>query len=81
MMNNLLDTTSMDMNEPFEIALQKFCQNPLSTPTICPSFTLLIAISYVERLNKVKFYYKLEIEFPKLTHPLLQIKKNSVIVI
>lgn len=54
MMNNLLDTTCMDLNEPFETSLSKFCQNPVSTPTICPSVTLLIAISYVERLNKVK---------------------------
>ncbi|CAO3656005.1 unnamed protein product [Mucor hiemalis] len=52
MMNNLLDTTNMDVNEPFEIALQKYCQSPVSTPTICPSVTLLVAISYVERLNK-----------------------------
>lgn len=54
MMNNLLDTTGMDKNEPFEVSLQKFCQSPVSTPIICPSLTLLIAISYVERLNKVK---------------------------
>jgi hypothetical protein len=54
MMNNLLDTTSMDTSEPFEITLQKFCQSPVSTPTICPSVTLLIAISYIERLNKVR---------------------------
>lgn len=54
MMNNLLDTTTMDTTEPFEVSLQKFCQSPVSTPTICPSVTLLIAISYVERLNKVK---------------------------
>ncbi|KAI8087037.1 uncharacterized protein B0P05DRAFT_466016 [Gilbertella persicaria] len=52
MMNNLLNTTGIDLNEPFEIALQKFCSSPVSTPTICPSVTLLIAISYVERLNK-----------------------------
>lgn len=52
MMNNLIDTTNMDVNEPFEIALQKYCQSPVSTPTICPSVTLLVAISYVERLNK-----------------------------
>ncbi|OBZ86298.1 hypothetical protein A0J61_05646 [Choanephora cucurbitarum] len=52
MMNNLLDTTSMDTNEPFEVSLQNFCSNTVSTPTICPSVTLLIAISYVERLNK-----------------------------
>ncbi|KAL7320410.1 hypothetical protein PS15m_000302 [Mucor circinelloides] len=52
MMNNLLDTTGMDKNEPFEVSLQKFCQSPVSTPIICPSLTLLIAISYVERLNK-----------------------------
>lgn len=54
MMNNLLDTTGMDKNEPFEVSLQKFCQSPVSTPIICPSLTLLIAISYVERLNKVR---------------------------
>ncbi|KAI7888852.1 uncharacterized protein EV154DRAFT_516380 [Mucor mucedo] len=52
MMNNLLDTTTMDTTEPFETSLQKFCESPVSTPTICPSVTLLIAISYVERLNK-----------------------------
>ncbi|CEP09341.1 hypothetical protein [Parasitella parasitica] len=52
MMNNLLDTTGMDKNEPFEVSLQKFCSSPVSTPIICPSLTLLIAISYVERLNK-----------------------------
>lgn len=54
MMNNLLDTTCMDPNEPFDTTLQKFCQSPVSTPTICPSVTLLIAISYVERLNKAR---------------------------
>ncbi|KAI9483240.1 MAG: hypothetical protein EXX96DRAFT_557394 [Benjaminiella poitrasii] len=52
MMNNLLDTTGMDHTEPLEVSLQKFCQNSLSTPAICSSVTLLIAISYVERLNK-----------------------------
>ncbi|KAI8645956.1 hypothetical protein BD408DRAFT_360489 [Parasitella parasitica] len=52
MMNNLLDTTGMDKNEPFEVSLQNFCSSPVSTPIICPSLTLLIAISYVERLNK-----------------------------
>ncbi|KAI9363773.1 hypothetical protein BD770DRAFT_407334 [Pilaira anomala] len=52
MMSNLLDATSMDTKEPFEIAIQNFCQSFISTPTICPSVTLLIAISYVERLNK-----------------------------
>ncbi|KAI7903942.1 uncharacterized protein BX663DRAFT_505798 [Cokeromyces recurvatus] len=52
MMNNLLDTTGMDPNEPFEISLQNFCQNSISIPSICPSITLLVAISYVERLNK-----------------------------
>ncbi|KAI8349408.1 hypothetical protein BD560DRAFT_358587 [Blakeslea trispora] len=52
MMNNLLDTTGIDTDEPFEVSLQKFCSNSVSTPTICPSVTLLIAISYVERLNK-----------------------------
>lgn len=56
MMSNLLDATNMDTKEPFEIAIQNFCQSFISTPTICPSVTLLIAISYVERLNKVKYF-------------------------
>ncbi|KAI8875246.1 GIDA-domain-containing protein, partial [Backusella circina FSU 941] len=38
MMNRLLDTTAIDINQPLETALK--------------SVTLLIAISYVERLNK-----------------------------
>jgi hypothetical protein len=61
MMNNLLDTTGMDKNEPFEISLQKFCQSPVSTPIICPNLTLLIAISYVARLNKVKQIFSIDV--------------------
>jgi hypothetical protein len=76
MMNNLLDTTGMDKNEPFEVSLQKFCQSPVSTPIICPSLTLLIAISYVERLNKVKITYTYRLMF-RITNSCLY----SVIVI
>jgi len=64
MMNNLLDTTGMDKNEPFEVSLQKFCQSPVSTPIICPSLTLLIAISYVEKLKKGKKKKKKKIHSP-----------------
>ncbi|KAI8889841.1 hypothetical protein K501DRAFT_238121 [Backusella circina FSU 941] len=52
MMSNLLDTTSIDKNIPLDEALKKFVSNPAPTPTVCSTLTLLIAISYVERLNK-----------------------------
>lgn len=53
MMNNLLNTTNIDSDEPFEILLQKYCCSSSSIPTLCPSITLLIAISYIERLHRV----------------------------
>ncbi|KAG0798748.1 hypothetical protein G6F22_003912 [Rhizopus arrhizus] len=52
MMNNLLNTTNIDSDEPFEILLQKYCSSSSSIPTLCPSITLLIAISYIERLHR-----------------------------
>jgi hypothetical protein len=53
MMNRLLDTTAIDINQPLETALKRCVCNPASTPTVCSSVALLIALSYVERLNKV----------------------------
>ncbi|KAI8341957.1 hypothetical protein BC941DRAFT_414983 [Chlamydoabsidia padenii] len=51
LMQNLLSTTAI--NEPnLEQALISFCQNKASTPTPCPNVTLLIAIGYIQRLNK-----------------------------
>ncbi|KAI8063922.1 hypothetical protein BC940DRAFT_306703 [Gongronella butleri] len=35
-----------------EKSLRIYCQNSASTPTPCPSVTLLLAISYLERLNQ-----------------------------
>jgi hypothetical protein len=53
MMSNLLDTTSIDKSVPLDEALKTFVSNPAPTPTVCSTLTLLIAIGYVERLNKV----------------------------
>lgn len=61
MMSNLLDTTSIDKSIPLDEALKKFVSNPAPTPTVCSTLTLLIAISYVERLNKVWFLTKVSI--------------------
>ncbi|CAO3697883.1 unnamed protein product [Rhizopus microsporus] len=52
MMNSLLNTTRIETDEPFEVLLQKYCASSTSMPTLCPSVTLLVAISYIERLNK-----------------------------
>jgi hypothetical protein len=52
LMQNLLSTTAIKQ-QTLENALTTFCQNTASTPTPCPSVTLLIAIGYIERLNKV----------------------------
>lgn len=54
MMNSLLNTTRIETDEPFEVLLQKYCASSTSMPTLCPSVTLLVAISYIERLNKVR---------------------------
>ncbi|CAO3595586.1 unnamed protein product [Absidia cylindrospora] len=51
LMQNLLSTTAIKQ-PTLENALITFCQNTASTPTPCPSVTLLIAIGYIERLNK-----------------------------
>ncbi|KAI8081422.1 uncharacterized protein BX664DRAFT_340362 [Halteromyces radiatus] len=51
LMQSLLSTTGIKQTT-LETALVTFCRNTASTPTPCPSVTLLIAISYIERLNK-----------------------------
>lgn len=57
LMKQLLDTTAaVNQDTLLEHALDRFCNqqdtsNAIST--VCPSLTLLIAISYIDRLNKV----------------------------
>ncbi|KAI9280801.1 hypothetical protein BY458DRAFT_500411 [Sporodiniella umbellata] len=51
MMSSLLDTQT-NPNEPFEISLQKYCTGSNFMPALCPSTTLLVAINYIERLNR-----------------------------
>ncbi|CAO3694347.1 unnamed protein product [Rhizopus stolonifer] len=51
MMNSLLDTSN-DLNESFKISLEKYCASSNFMPALCPSITLLVAINYIERLNK-----------------------------
>ncbi|KAI8340014.1 hypothetical protein BC941DRAFT_419180 [Chlamydoabsidia padenii] len=50
-MQHLMTTTAIQQ-PTLEKALFWFCQNKASTPTPCPAVTLLIAIGYIERLNK-----------------------------
>lgn len=51
-MQNLLLTTAIKQ-PTLEGALVTFCKNIASTPTPCSSVTLLIAVSYIEKLKKV----------------------------
>ncbi|KAI9302981.1 hypothetical protein BJ944DRAFT_269098 [Cunninghamella echinulata] len=51
LMQNLLSTTAIKQTT-LENALITFCKNKASTPTPCSSVTLLIAISYIEKLKK-----------------------------
>ncbi|CAO3636402.1 unnamed protein product [Cunninghamella echinulata] len=51
LMQNLLSTTAIKQST-LENALITFCKNKASTPTPCSSVTLLIAISYIEKLKK-----------------------------
>jgi hypothetical protein len=55
LMQKLLTTTAIQQ-PTLEKALFWFCQNTASTPTPCPNVTLLIAIGYIERLNKVQWF-------------------------
>ncbi|CDH56723.1 60s ribosomal protein l30 [Lichtheimia corymbifera JMRC:FSU:9682] len=55
LMKQLLDTTAVNQDTLLEHALDRFCNqqdtsNAIST--VCPSLTLLIAISYIDRLNQ-----------------------------
>ncbi|KAI9356899.1 hypothetical protein BD770DRAFT_411080 [Pilaira anomala] len=51
LMTNLLDTTLLCPEKPFDEALKQFCRNNIPTHSVSPSITLLIAIGYIERLK------------------------------
>lgn len=56
LMKQLLDTTAINQDTILEHALDRFCNQQDTTnaiSTVCPSLTLLIAISYIDRLNQV----------------------------
>lgn len=53
LMTNLLDTTLLCPDKPFDEALKQFCRNNIPTHSVSPSITLLIAIGYIERLKQV----------------------------
>lgn len=53
LMTNLMDTTLLCPEKPFDEALKQFCRNNIPTHSVSPSITLLIAIGYIERLKKV----------------------------
>jgi hypothetical protein len=53
LMTNLLDTTLLCPEKPFDEALKQFCRNNIPTHSVSPSITLLIAIGYIERLKQV----------------------------
>ncbi|KAF7722430.1 hypothetical protein EC973_003132 [Apophysomyces ossiformis] len=52
LMTNLLNTTGLYEQRPLDQALKQFCRNPVAVPTVCPSVTLLVAVSYIERLKQ-----------------------------
>ncbi|KAI7879275.1 hypothetical protein K492DRAFT_208409 [Lichtheimia hyalospora FSU 10163] len=55
LMKQLLDTTAVNRDTILEHALDRFCNQQDTTnaiSTVCPSLTLLIAISYIDRLNQ-----------------------------
>ncbi|KAI8079070.1 uncharacterized protein B0P05DRAFT_542229 [Gilbertella persicaria] len=51
-MTNLLDTTLLCPEKPFEEALQQFCRSHIPTQSVSPTVTILIAIGYIERLKQ-----------------------------
>ncbi|KAI7886110.1 hypothetical protein K492DRAFT_226526 [Lichtheimia hyalospora FSU 10163] len=53
-MNSLLDATPPPPRSdlPFQERLQHFCRDTNPTSTVCPTLTLLMAISYLERLKE-----------------------------
>lgn len=54
-MNSLLDATPPPPSKgdlSFQARLESFCRDTSPTSTICPSLTLLMAISYLERLKE-----------------------------
>ncbi|CAO3648576.1 unnamed protein product [Mucor hiemalis] len=52
LMTNLLDSTLLSPEKPFDEALKQFCRNTIPTQSVSPSITLLIAIGYIERLKQ-----------------------------
>ncbi|KAL9538429.1 hypothetical protein MBANPS3_010939 [Mucor bainieri] len=52
LMTNLMDTTLLCPEKPFDEALKQFCRNNIPTHSVSPSITLLIAIGYIERLKQ-----------------------------
>ncbi|KAI9300885.1 hypothetical protein BJ944DRAFT_272303 [Cunninghamella echinulata] len=55
-MTYLLDSSKMAQEEDKGLSLddkiRKFCQNPSSIPTVCPSTTLLFAVHYIDKLKQ-----------------------------
>ncbi|KAI7901182.1 uncharacterized protein BX663DRAFT_487763 [Cokeromyces recurvatus] len=52
LINNLLNSTLLCPDMPFDEALRQFCRNNIPTQSVSPSITLLIAIGYIERLKQ-----------------------------
>ncbi|KAI9469082.1 MAG: hypothetical protein EXX96DRAFT_590382 [Benjaminiella poitrasii] len=52
LIRNLLDTTLLCPEKPFDEALVQFCLNNIPTHSVSPSITLLIGIGYIERLKQ-----------------------------
>lgn len=52
-MSHLLRTTGIDPKScSLDDALRITCRNTAAIPTVCPSFTLLVAIRYIDRLKR-----------------------------
>ncbi|KAI8636532.1 hypothetical protein BD408DRAFT_448364 [Parasitella parasitica] len=52
LMTNLMNSTLLCPDKPFDEALKQFCRNDIPTHSVSPSITLLMAIGYIERLNQ-----------------------------
>lgn len=66
-MNSLLDATPSPPPKgdlSFQTRLESFCRDTSPTLTICPSLTLLMAISYLERLKEVSSSRELYLLLP-----------------
>ncbi|KAI7870158.1 hypothetical protein BDF14DRAFT_1775150 [Spinellus fusiger] len=52
LMATLLDSTTFNAHHSLTDTLQLYCSRSSSMPTICPAVTLLVAVSYIQRLNQ-----------------------------